>query len=50
MKIWDNKTISEARKFIHESKYNYTYECALSYNIPGNLRSGFSLLKAAIDN
>ena len=50
MKIWNNQNTSDAKKFIHESKCNCTYECALSYKILGNPRYGPSLLKAAINN
>ena len=49
MKIWNNQSTSDAKKFIHESKCNCTYECALSYNILGNPRYSTSLLKAALN-
>ena len=49
MKIWNNQFTSDAKKFIHKSKCNCTYECALSYNILGNPRYSTSLLKAALN-
>lgn len=46
MKIWKNNKTNETKKFIKETKCNCTYECALSYNILGNLRYQPSLLSS----
>jgi radical SAM protein with 4Fe4S-binding SPASM domain len=46
MKIWSNKETQETKKWIKKSKCNCTYECALSYNILGNLRYQPSLLSS----
>ena len=48
MSIWNNKTSSNVKKFIKETKCNCTYECALSYNILGNYRYQYKLIKAAL--
>lgn len=48
-KIWNSKNNIDTRKFIKDSKCNCTYECALSYNILGNYRYQFSLLKSAFN-
>ena len=39
---------TKAKKFIIKSKYNYTYECALSFNILGNWRYQKYLFLAAL--
>ena len=49
MKIWDSTVTKEAKNFILKSKCNCTYECALTYNILGNLRYQPSLIKSFID-
>tara|TARA_B100000965_G_C19566584_1_gene747113 strand:+ start:52 stop:1152 length:1101 start_codon:yes stop_codon:yes gene_type:complete len=49
MKIWKNAVTNEAKNFILKSKCNCTYECALTYNILGNLRYQPSLIKSFID-
>ena len=49
MKIWDSKLNKNTKEFIIKSKCNCTYECALSYNILGNWRYQFQLIKTAID-
>ena len=38
MKIWNNQTNSDTKKFIKKTNCNCTYECALTYNILGNWR------------
>ena len=38
MKIWKNNNTLETKRWIKDTKCNCTYECALSYNILGNLR------------
>ena len=49
MKIWKNAVTKETKNFILKSKCNCTYECALTYNILGNLRYQPSLIKSFID-
>ena len=49
MKIWNNKTTKETKKFIKVSKCNCTYECALSYNILGNWRYQKELISSAFN-
>ena len=49
MKIWKNNITKNTKKFIIKSKCNCTYECALSFNILGNLRYHPQLIKAVFD-
>ena len=50
MDIWKSQTTNEVKDFIHKSKCNCTYECALSYNILGNVKYHPELIKAAFNN
>ena len=47
--IWNSQRNIQTRKFIKDTKCNCTYECALSYNILGNYRYQFSLIKSAFN-
>ena len=49
MKIWKSKLTKETKDFIIDSKCNCTYECALTYNIIGNLRYQPSLISSAFN-
>ena len=44
MKIWKSDKTRETKKYILKNKCNCTYECALTYNILGNLRYQPSLI------
>ena len=46
MKIWKNQKTAETKKFIKKTNCHCTYECALSYNILGNLRYQPSLISS----
>lgn len=46
MKIWKNNNTAETKRWIKDTKCNCTYECALSYNILGNLRYQPSLISS----
>jgi len=49
LKMWNSNENKEITKFIKDTKCNCTYECALSYNVLGNYRYQFSLLKSAFN-
>jgi radical SAM protein with 4Fe4S-binding SPASM domain len=49
MKLWNSKKNGETKNFIKKTNCNCTYECALTYNILGNYRYHFSLLKSAFN-
>ena len=49
MKIWQNVNTKKTKKWIKDTKCNCTYECALTYNILGNLRYQPSLLASAFN-
>lgn len=48
LKLWDNKNNKEIKDFIKKTKCRCTYECALSFNILGNFRYQYKLLKSFI--
>jgi len=49
MKMWQSTNTKKVKKFIKDTKCNCSYECALSYNILGNYRYQFSLIKSAFN-
>ena len=49
LKLWNTKKNIETKNFIKKTNCNCTYECALTYNILGNYRYHFSLLKSALN-
>ncbi len=49
MKIWKNIKTTEIKTFIKKTKCNCTYECALTYNILGNLRYQPALAASIFD-
>jgi len=49
LKLWSSKKNIETKSFIKKTNCNCTYECALTYNILGNYRYHFSLLKSALN-
>ena len=49
MKIWQNENTKKTKKWIKDTECNCTYECALTYNILGNLRYQPSLLSSAFN-
>ena len=49
MKIWQNENTKKTKNWIKDTKCNCTYECALTYNILGNLRYQPSLLSSAFN-
>jgi radical SAM protein with 4Fe4S-binding SPASM domain len=50
MKIWKSNITKNTKDFIIKSKCNCTYECALSFNILGNMRYHPKLIKGAFDS
>lgn len=48
MKLWNNDNNKNIKKFIKETECRCTYECALSFNILGNMRYQHQLLSELI--
>ena len=48
MKLWEDKTAIQTKKWIKDTKCNCTYECAWSFNILGNTKYQKDLILAAI--
>ncbi len=48
MKLWQDKTAKETKKWIKDTKCNCTYECAWSFNILGNTKYQKDLILAAL--
>ena len=50
MKIWKGQKTKEVKDFIKKTNCNCTYECALTYNILGNLRYQPSLIRSIFNS